>query len=475
MEGIEINEVNFPDPVFREYISDVNYNGRDGVLTPDEIQRMTRIYLGRRTLHGAKVKNLKGLEYFIYLESLDCSDNELTELDISALPNLKSMECSNNPLSSLDVSNNPELAELHCQQIQLSQLDVSNNMKLTILDCSYNKLPALDVSKNTSLQNLYCRNNSISSLDYALPELSSLDLSNNPLASVNLSAFPKLNNLWMQGTPVKKLDVTDFSQLFNLYLEDGQLEELTISGCPKLYELRCQNNNLSVLNISGAENITMLNCSNNQLETLDLTGCELVNDLYCNNNLLKKLQIPTKCYWIWCNDNYLTELAFSEGKSSCLILHCYGNFLTTDGVDKLINALPVMDSNLGCTVYFSDARDEEEIAKTPGWKPECNEITSEQVSRGLKKGWFFKAYGNNSPKDVDGIRANDTPIISSTGSMLTVQGAEDGESITAYSLDGKQLGSTVCRNGQASLSLSTMPADIVVVKVGENAIKVRMK
>ena len=566
-EGIEINEKNFPDPVFREYISIVNLNGQDGILTQDEIKRMTNINLGKSTTHGAKVRNLKGLEYFIYLESLDCSGHELTELDISALKNLKSLECSRNPLSSLDVSNNPELEELHCRQNQLSQLDVSNNMKLTTLDCCHNKLTSLDVSKNTSLKTLGFSNNSISSLDYELPELTDLDLSNNPLASVNLSAFPKLQVLWMQGTPVKKLDVTDLSQLGFLYFEDGQLEELTISGCPKLHDLRCQNNNLSVLNISGAENITMLDCSGNQLEELDLTACELVNELYCNNNLLKKLKIPTKCYWIRCHDNYLTELEFSEGKSSCYVLHCYGNFLTTDAVDKLIDALPVMKSDLGCTVYIYDARDEEETAKIPGWKPECNKITSKQVERGSKKGWIFTTYGNNgniswiiddgmtetcaapsiqyvdgklvctsatagaecittitSPDagtystseiplqavyyittfarkegykdsnvtratlywglkdmqsnwaEVNALRANAAPVIvSSTGNTLTVQGAEDGEDITAYALDGRQLAHSVCRNGQTTLRLNAKPESVILVKIGNNTVKVGLK
>lgn len=78
--------------------------------------------------------------------------------------------------------------------------------------------------------------------------------------------------------------------------------------------------------------------------------------------------------------------------------------------------------------------------------------------------------------EVNAIRAKASPVIvSSTGNTLSVQGAEDGESITAYTLDGKQLGSAICRNGSASLSLATKPADIVVVKVGESAIKVRVR
>ncbi len=66
-------------------------------------------------------------------------------------------------------------------------------------------------------------------------------------------------------------------------------------------------------------------------------------------------------------------------------------------------------------------------------------------------------------------------LIQSDGRQITVSGAEDGESITTYTLDGKQLGSAICRNGSASLSLATKPADIVVVKVRESAMKVRVR
>jgi Leucine-rich repeat (LRR) protein len=46
------------------------------------------------------------------LEYLDCSDNELTELDVTQIGSLKDLDCSDNELTELDVSHNPDLETL---------------------------------------------------------------------------------------------------------------------------------------------------------------------------------------------------------------------------------------------------------------------------------------------------------------------------------------------------------------------------
>ena len=52
---------------------------------------------------------------------------------------------------------------LDCSNNQLTSLDVSNNYRLTNLDCSNNQLSSLDFSKNI-LGDLDCRNNPLRSL-----------------------------------------------------------------------------------------------------------------------------------------------------------------------------------------------------------------------------------------------------------------------------------------------------------------------
>ena len=70
--SVEINETNFPDENFRNYIkselTDSNRNkvGGDGILTADEIAAVTEINVGYKN-----ISSLKGIEYFTALKTLD--------------------------------------------------------------------------------------------------------------------------------------------------------------------------------------------------------------------------------------------------------------------------------------------------------------------------------------------------------------------------------------------------------------------
>ena len=93
------------------------------------------------------------------LTYLDCSEKQLTALDVSGCTALTGLHCSENQLTALDVSANTALSELYCSGNQLTALDVSGCTALTYLDCYTNQLTALDVSANTALTSLDCSEN----------------------------------------------------------------------------------------------------------------------------------------------------------------------------------------------------------------------------------------------------------------------------------------------------------------------------
>lgn len=76
---------------------------------------------------------------------------------------ISSLECSDNGLTDLDVSKNKDLKILSCHSNQLNKLDLSKNTRLWDLDCANNRLNELDLSNNTALSDINCRNNLLTS------------------------------------------------------------------------------------------------------------------------------------------------------------------------------------------------------------------------------------------------------------------------------------------------------------------------
>ena len=170
--------------------------------------------------------SLSGLAYFPALESLNCSDNNLTgTLDVSGCENLRTLLCDTNPnLSGLDVSGCENLQRLDCGgNANLSTLDVSGCESLQDLRCYNTDLSTLDVSNCESLQELRCSNTKIDALD--------------------------------------------------------------VSDCVNLQRLYCSwNPNLSTLDVSGCGNLQTLECSNSALTgTLDVSTCTGLEFLECGN------------------------------------------------------------------------------------------------------------------------------------------------------------------------------------------------
>ncbi len=256
---VQINETNFPDEAFRTYVDENFDTTDDNILTADEIAAVTWIDLYTERI--TTVTNLTGVEYFTALESLDCSYNQLTSLDVSNCTALKYLWCSNNQLTSLDVSNNTALQKLSCFSNQLLNLDVSNNTALEQLYCYSNKLTSLDVSKDTALERMYCSYNQLTSLDVSKnTALTNLDCSDNQLTSLDVSNNTALNLLYCFSNQLTSLDVSKNTALKYLYCESNQLESLDVSNCSALQYLYCYNNPL--LSLNGVSNsVTTFNGS----------------------------------------------------------------------------------------------------------------------------------------------------------------------------------------------------------------------
>jgi len=98
-------------------------------------------------LHGEpsdERSNNAGVEKSSDLTVLDCSNGDLTHLDVSAYTNLISLNCNNNALTNLDVS-------FYCYNNNLTNLDVSANTKLTKFWCGNNPIVEIIVADTNNL------------------------------------------------------------------------------------------------------------------------------------------------------------------------------------------------------------------------------------------------------------------------------------------------------------------------------------
>ena len=182
--GIPIDPAHFPDANFLKYVEKIIDTDHSGTLSQEE-RNATVIYV-----LGMGIKDLTGIEFFPELENLDCSENQLTQLDVSKNPKLKRLVCYENKLTSLDVSGNTSLTELHCYTNQLTSLNLGENANLDILNCVVNRLTSLDLSGNANLTRLACSSNLLTSLDVSNnPTLILLDCERNLLTSLNVSCL----------------------------------------------------------------------------------------------------------------------------------------------------------------------------------------------------------------------------------------------------------------------------------------------
>ena len=190
---------------------------------------------------------------------------------------LEELICAGNALSELDLRNNTKLKKLDCSANILSNLDLSSNKYLTTLSCKYNKLSELGLSNNTELNNLFCSYNSLYSLNISNnTALRSINCDANILSNLDLSCNQCLTTLNCAYNKLSELDLSNNTELNNLDCSYNSLYNLNISNNTALRSISCYVNLLRSLDLSGKATLKTINCANNQIEYLNIEDCPLL-------------------------------------------------------------------------------------------------------------------------------------------------------------------------------------------------------
>lgn len=111
--------LNYPEKI------DVDENGKIATCEAE-------IYVSTINVSNKNILSLNGIEAFLNLSGLNCSDNVITELDLSRNPALTQINCANNNLMYLNVANN--------MNATITSFDAGNNGNLSCIqvDAGFN-------------------------------------------------------------------------------------------------------------------------------------------------------------------------------------------------------------------------------------------------------------------------------------------------------------------------------------------------
>ncbi|WP_428743473.1 T9SS type B sorting domain-containing protein [Tenacibaculum sp.] len=236
-----------PDDNFEQELINLGYDSGpldDYVLTSN-IETIKKL-----DIENKNISDMTGIQDFVSLTYLDCSDNFFTNIDVSQLIKIETLICGAGNLNTLNIKNNTLIKFLSVNDSKLSSINVTKNINLEHFVIYGNNLSVLDISNNLKLRFLSCSSNNLTQLNTSNnPDLYWLDIYFNKISSLDLS-----NNL-------------------------------------KLARLDCFNNSIKELNLINNKGLTFLNCRYNQLTNVDIRNNNNTNilsnsfDLRYNPNL----------------------------------------------------------------------------------------------------------------------------------------------------------------------------------------------
>ena len=213
-------------------------------LNVSALTAMQQLACGQNQIPALNIGNLTNLTF------LDCRNNQLTDLNLTGLIHIGELWCGGNQLTQLDVGALADLRTLYCDYNLLTTLDVSNlTANLVELNCNNNLMPSIDVSALTNLQELSCRNNIMPSLNVnGLTSLQRLDCYNNHLTTLDVSGLNSLGFLNCGKNQLTTVNVNSLLNLTQLNCTNNLLTSLFIkNGINENYLIFSNNPNLEYI------------------------------------------------------------------------------------------------------------------------------------------------------------------------------------------------------------------------------------
>lgn len=277
-----------PDGEFRVLCLQLADTDLDGVISKEEALAVRKIDCTPDPSYVKAISSLEGLHYFANLETLDCSNQNLTSLDVSGNPRLRHLDCSFDSLGELDVSSCPELETLYCSGCGLERLLLPRTATLIQLRCDTNQLASLDVTGYPALSLLQCVDNVFTTLDVrSNPELRTLACSD--IDGLDVSANLKLEYLDCWNVSCERLDLSRHEALSRLLLRESRISEIDFGGTSALDYFSLVQADCTRLDLSGCSKLDYVTIADVPLTELELPAS--VGSVTLNRVDLERLEV----------------------------------------------------------------------------------------------------------------------------------------------------------------------------------------
>lgn len=242
------------------------------------------------------------------LQSIPVKNADLTITSTSG--KIVSLYVQGDKLTKLDVTAAPNVKYLLAADNQLSNIDVSALKKLNTLDVQGNQLAALKLTNCTYLKTLNAADNQLTSNTLTIPttaRLESVNVANNQLtSSVNATSLLTSRHYWAQNNQIAGSISLNGNNTHSVVLSNNKITAFTLSAKkPLLKDIWVDNNALTKLTIAAlAPELEMLAADHNKITSIFWNNVNLytlkyayLNDNFLFPNSLPSLQHITDCVY----------------------------------------------------------------------------------------------------------------------------------------------------------------------------------
>lgn len=384
---------------------------------------------------------------------LVASQNFLSDLDVSKCPNLTYVDCSRmKRITELDLSNCHKIKNIIANECAIDKLTIPQDAPLEELSCTNNKLTNLDLTAFNQLKDVNCSGNPIASLKVSSPELLSLYSMETKLTSIDLSKLAKLKFLMLKGNAgITSLNLENNKELEELGFSSCKVNQINLKPLKGLKKLWCGKNLFTMLDLSHNKEITLLDATECKLTTiafpennstlekalLSKNGFEAI--AFENLSALKVINLRTnkltKVELKGLSSLEELELSYNQLHSvnlkECPSLKQLGvtaNGMTACELNTLYNQLPTLPTMPKKYNLYNGTKKDEAV------------LTS-KTSIATEKNWkvYVEGDGSGCTDGIDNADADNTLSIIASKGLLRIHSPFAQSTIRVYTLDGKLL------------------------------------